>query len=377
MNRYILRKELVPGILIIILTILSACNRGTLSADDWAMMPFVKLDSINPIMKLRTGTWFYCPVREDSVQWEEKDVFNPAAVVKEGKVYLLYRAEDTIGKFLGTSRIGIAVSEDGIHFERHPVPVLYPDNDFMVEFEWEGGVEDPRVVRDESGLYYMTYTAYDGNRARLCLATSDDLYNWEKHGLVLGIGKYRDVWSKSGAIITEQVGDQFIARKINGKYWMLFGESDIFIAWSENMTDWEPVEVKESERETERIFPGTEDLYRVFRPRDGKFDSDLVEPGPQIIIRDEGCVMIYNSKNLNDPSYPAGTYSAGQVLLDKKDPMKVKARLAHDFFHPEREYEITGQVNNVCFLQGLVYFQDTYFLYYGTADSKIAVAVME
>ena len=54
-----------------------------------------------------------------------------------------------------------------------------------------------------------------------------------------------------------------------------------------------------------------------------------------------------------------------------------ESRFAEDFFHPDRDYEITGQVNNVCFLEGLVYFQDKYFLYYGTADSKIAVAVME
>ncbi len=351
----------------------NSCNSGTESSDDWAMLSFVKQDAVNPIMSPRDDTWFYCPVREDSVLWEEKDVFNPSAVVKEGKIYMIYRAEDVVGKYLGTSRIGIAVSEDGISFERHPVPVLYPDEDFMKEFEWEGGVEDPRVVLDESGEYYMTYTSYDGDKARLCLASSPDLYNWQKHGLVLGIGKYRDVWSKSGAIITEQIGDEFITRKVNGKYWMLFGDSDIFIAWSENMIDWTPLEVKEAY--TGRMMPGTEYLYRVFRPRDGNFDSDLIEPGPQIISTEKGFVMIYNSKNLNDPTYPAGTYSAGQALLDLKDPKIVVSRLEKDFFHPDKDYEITGQVNNVCFLEGLVHYQEKYYLYYGTADSKIAVAV--
>jgi len=246
----------------------------------------------------------------------------------------------------------------------------------MKEFEWEGGVEDPRVVRDESGMYYLTYTAYDGDKARLCIASSSDLYTWQKHGLVLGIGKYRDVWSKSGAVITEQIGDEFIAKKINGKYWMIFGDTDMFIAWSENMIDWTPVEV-EKPYTTGNVIPGTENLFRVFRPRDGMFDSDLVEPGPQIFAQEQGYLMIYNSKNLNDPNYPVGTYAAGQVLFDKDDPGKVLARLDQDFFHPDKDYEITGQVNNVCFLEGLVYHQEKYFLYYGTADSKIAVAVIE
>ena len=63
------------------------------------------------------------------MQWEEKDVFNPAAVVRNDTVFLLFRAEDSIGKFAGTSRIGIAWSTDGLHFTKHPAPVLYPDND--------------------------------------------------------------------------------------------------------------------------------------------------------------------------------------------------------------------------------------------------------
>ena len=44
------------------------------------------------------------------------------------------------------------------------------------------------------------------------------------------------------------------------------------------------------------------------------------------------------------------------------------------FFVPSESFEITGQVGNVCFLEGLVYFKDKWLLYYGTADSKIAVA---
>src|SRR5688572_22229938 len=63
----------------------------------WAMLPFSKIDSVNPIL-LPGDNVFICPVRKKEVKWEEKDVFNPAAVVRNGKVYLLYRAEDVIGK---------------------------------------------------------------------------------------------------------------------------------------------------------------------------------------------------------------------------------------------------------------------------------------
>ena len=67
-------------------------------------------------------------------------------------------------------------------------------------------------------------------------------------------------------------------------------------------------------------------------------------------------------------------YAAGQVLCDPNDPTAVLRRSRDYFLKPEREYEITGQIGNVCFLEGLVHFKRRWLLYYGTADSKIAVA---
>ncbi len=80
-----------------------------------------------------------------------------------------------MGHPAGTSRIGLATSADGLHFTRSPAPVLYPGPDAFRSLEWEGGCEDPRVVEDEKGTYYMTYTAFDGRMARLLIATSTDL----------------------------------------------------------------------------------------------------------------------------------------------------------------------------------------------------------
>ena len=91
-------------------------------------------------------------------------------------------------------------------------------------------------------------------------------------------------------------------------------------------------------------------------------------------------MLIYNGMNADvggDPLYAKGSYCAGQVLFDKSDPSKVIGRLEAPFMKPEKDYEINGQVSQVCFLEGMVPFKDRWFLYYGTADSKIAVAVSE
>jgi predicted GH43/DUF377 family glycosyl hydrolase len=352
--------------------LISSCNNSSESKEQgtgvhWALLPFSKADEVNPVMSPDSTTEFFCPIRMQKVKWEEKDVFNPAAIVRNDTVFLLYRAEDKVGKFAGTSRIGLAWSADGWHFHRLSSPVLYPDNDSSKYYEWEGGCEDPRIVENENGIYYLTYTAYDGVKARLMVASSNDLRHWTKHGPAFNIaynGKYVNTWSKSGSIICNYQNGKAIATKINGKYWMYWGDTDIFVAYSDDLVHWIPLEKGGK-------------LFSVFSPRRGKFDSDLVESGPPAMLTGKGIVLIYNSRNIpskGDRTLPEGTYAASQILLDKNDPSKVLDRMDQYFISPDKPYEISGQVNRVCFVEGLVNYKGKWFLYYGTADSKIAVA---
>ena len=340
-------------------------DASTSTVSNWALLNFVKVDSLNPILQPDSTQHFNCPISKQTVNWEERNVLNPSAVVKDDKVYLLYRAQD----HAMTSRLGLAVSEDGLHFTKMPEPVFFPANDNMKQYEWKGGVEDPRIVESEDGTYILTYTSYDGKTARLCLATSKDLKSWTKHGLVLSDKKHQDTWSKSGAIVAKQSGEKIIATKINGKYWMYFGDTDLFIATSDDLIHWTVAENDESKK-----------MITVLHPRMGYFDSRLVEPGPYALIQNDGIVLIYNGSNaanFNDTSMPKFTYSAGQALFDKNNPYKLIDRTNSNFIQPDKDYEKLGEVNEVCFVEGLVYFKNKWFLYYGTADSKIAVAVKE
>ncbi|MBN8578975.1 MAG: glycosidase [Cytophagales bacterium] len=329
----------------------------------WALLPFHKVNEANPILAAGTGT-FTCPILQREVKWEEKDVFNPAAVVRNGAVYLFYRAEDTIGKHAGTSRIGVAISTDGIRFNRMHEPVLYPAEDFMKVYEWEGGLEDPRIVESDLGTYIMTYTAYDGSVARLCVASSTDLLNWTKHGLVLKNNPAD--WSKSGAIVARQQGNRIVAEKVNGRYWMYFGDTDLFMATSEDLINWQPMADEAG------------NLKPVLQPRRGMFDSRLVESGPYALRTEHGILLLYNGMNLDsggDRKLPAGAYCSGQALFSADNPTQVIDRMDTYFLKPDQPYETEGQVNQVCFIEGLVPFNGKWFLYYGTADSKIGVAV--
>jgi len=353
-----------------LLLITISCNpkvsQQLLQDNSWALLPFEKMNEFNPILAAGDGT-FYCPILNKQVKWEEKDVFNPAAVVRNDTLFLFYRAEDFVGKYAGTSRIGLAWSIDGIHFNRRATPVLFPDEDFMKIYEWEGGIEDPRIVEREEGLYIMTYTSYDGKTARLCSATSADLINWKKNGPVLK-NKFIDTWSKSGAIIAKQKGDKIYAEKVNGKYWMYFGDTDLFMATSEDLVNWQPVLQKDG------------NLKSVLKPRPGYFDSRLVESGPYALITEKGILLLYNGMNLEtggDPKIASNAYCSGQALFEIKDPTTLINRLEKNFLKPDQPYEIQGQVNQVCFIEGLVPYKNTWFLYYGTADSKIGVATLK
>lgn len=354
------------SIIIVCLLFLAACNSKPIQESaSWQLSGFTKSDSLNPILSPSANEKFACPVSKQLVAWSERNVLNPAAVVKDGKVYLLFRSQDQ----QMTSRLGLAISEDGLHFTRMEAPVFYPAEDSMKKYEWPGGVEDPRIVESEDGLYIMTYTSYDGKTARLCLATSTDLLHWNKLGLVLANEKYSDSWSKSGAIVVERRGEKMIAVKINGKYWMYFGDTNLFMASSDDLIHWTVAENEESGK-----------MITVLHPRMGFFDSRLVEPGPFALLQDGGILLIYNGSNaanFNDTSLPKFTYSAGQALFDKNNPYKLIDRSESYFITPEKEYEKTGEVNEVCFVEGLVYFKNKWLLYYGTADSKIAVAVKE
>jgi predicted GH43/DUF377 family glycosyl hydrolase len=114
-------------------------------------------------------------------------------------------------------------------------------------------------------------------------------------------------------------------------------------------------------------------------PRPGYFDSWLVESGPPAILTDRGIVLLYNAGNsdkFGDPSLPARMYTAGQALFDARNPIKLLDRTDRPFLRPTEDYERTGQYpEGTTFVEGLVPFNGRWYLYYGSADSRVGVAV--
>ena len=332
-----MKLKLIIGIV----GILSACgftNAPSLDTNqekqdnNWVIGPFLRPEGVNPVISLQ-------PTEAQG-----------------------------IGK--RTSRVGYAESKDGIEMKRLDNPVLFPAEDNFKDQDWPGGCEDPRVAMTEDGLYVMLYTAWNRKKARLAVATSRDLKNWTKHGLAFDKaynGRFNDLFCKSGSILTKLKGNQLVIDKVDGKYLMYWGEYAVYAATSDNLVDWYPVLDEKNE------------LMKIIQPRKGHFDSLLTECGPPAIRTKHGIVLMYNGKNsgkTGDANYPGNAYCAGQLLLDGNDPYKVLDRLDKPFFAPEAPFEKSGQYKDgTVFIEGLVYHKKKLYLYYGCADSQVAVAV--
>jgi len=340
----------------------------------WVIGPFARPEKGNPVVTPQQGSTFDDPILKTPVRWEALHTFNPAAIVRQGKVYLLYRAEDNSGSMeIGghTSRLGLAVSKDGIHFERMPTPVFCPAEDDQKAREWPGGVEDPRIVESEDGTYVLTYTQWNRETYSVGIATSTDLQHWTKHGpafLKAANGKYANLKYKSAGIVTSlNEKGRLIAAKIDGRYWMYWGEGSIRLAVSEDLIHWAPVEDMQGK------------VVELLRPRPGHFDSTFPETGPPPVLTSAGIVMLYNGKNAagsaGDPALGPGAYAMGEALFDGINPARLLTQTGLPVFKPELPYEKTGQyAAGTTFAEGLVYFHKRWFLYYGCADSLVAVA---
>ncbi len=318
-------------------------------------------------------------LRKTTLDFENEGVLNPAAIREGEEVHLFYRAV----RKGNHSSIGYCRLKGPLTvIERYEAPVLFPQHDYESH-----GVEDPRITKIDN-LYYLTYTAYDGINALGALATSKDLIHWEKKGLIVPQITYIEF-------------SQLVEAKgvINPKY-LLYNEhkrtlesqrKGVFL-WDKNLIFF-PRRIQGKLCFLHRIKPDIQIIVLVndlkelnpafwqdyFRHFDEcivlspKYDHEInyIGGGCPPIETVHGWLMIYHGVHDSIKGY---VYSACAALLDLENPQKELSRLPYPLFTPEKEWELKGEVNNVCFPTGAVVFGDTLHIYYGAADERIATA---
>jgi predicted GH43/DUF377 family glycosyl hydrolase len=269
-------------------------------------------------------------------------VFNPGAVrLEDGTTLLLCRVEDR----RGLSHLCAARSDNGIDGWRiDRVPTLWPDPDRYPEELW--GIEDPRITyMEDLGQYAIAYTAFSKGGPGVALALTKDFQAFERLGLVMQPD------DKDAALLP---------RRVNGNYALLHRPmtdeaAHIWISYSPDLRNW-----------------GGHHVVMQAR-RGGWWDANKIGLSPPLIETPRGWLMIYHGVRRT----AAGSlYRLGLALLSLDNPEEVLRRGDAWMFGPETDYERTGDVGNVAFPCGAVIGSDddTISLYYGAADSTIALA---
>lgn len=308
--------------------------------------------------------------------FENQGVLNPAVMQEGDTVHVFYRA----ARKGNHSSIGYCQLKGPLEIsQRKSAPIILPGADHELQ-----GVEDPRIVKIDQ-TYFLTYTAYDGVNAMGSLITSSDLLSFQRKGIIVpqvthqaflditasahisrkynrfhNLHDGHDLTKKN--ILLSDKNLMFFPRKINGKFYFLHRiRPDIQIA-SVNSLD-------ELTKDYWQMYLEHFDQH-ILMTAIHEHEISYIGGGCPPIETKAGWLLIYHGVHDSTEGY---VYSACAALLDLEEPEKELARLPNPLFQPELDWEREGEVNNVVFPTGTAIFDDILYIYYGAADTRIAV----
>lgn len=307
------------------------------------------------------------------IEFENGGVLNPACVEKDGIIHMFYRAV----RKRNFSTIGYCQIKDGQVVYRMDEPILKPE--YLYE---RMGIEDPRVTYLD-GKYYMLYTAYDGINALIAYATSNDLKNWTKKGLIspqISYDEAEDIFRNSGVSNKYTFFEQYYRYENNDKIHLWEKDAMLF-----------PKKINGQFALIHRVLPGiqicyfddfeqlTQDFWKKYLVNLNNYviidpkmehESGYIGGGAVPIETEKGWLLIYHSVEEHKGNK---IYRASVALLDLKNPQKVVGRLPYPLFSPEEIWEKKGEVNNVVFPTATSIDGDILSIYYGAADDMVGV----
>lgn len=297
--------------------------------------------------------------------WQAEAVFNPAALILNGRTHLVYRAVGTDG----VSRLGYASSSNGLVFdERLPYPIYASDNPRNIPGHSQrydlvmypsggswGGCEDPRMIEID-GRIYITLNIFDGwDFIRVaCISISSEDFAAKRFNKMSS----PTLLSKPGQRHKNWV---LFPEKINGKFAILHSISPkIEIAYCNSL---------DAVGTTEPHIESWEGARASVAARDRYWDNFVRSAGPPPLRTPHGWLLFYHANDKRE----AHRYKLGAMLLDLADPSRILYRSASPVLEPDQDYENDGKPG-IVYACGATLKDGMVYVYYGGADRVICVA---
>ena len=305
----------------------------------------------NPLLKPRDVPWV------NKYPLKERAVLNCGVIFdKINREYkMLFRGGS--GSF---SDIGLAISKDGIKWRVHPDPVLKHQNNNYWNNYCRHGIEDPRIVKWIDNYYYIFATAYNNvysktnAKAKIGIWKTKDFFNYQL--ISIPFHQWED---KNGAIFSEPIKEWV--------YLLHRRDPDIWISRTRDLSlkkGWQDSKIliqRNQWYDNSKITKmGNLSLYKI-----GIAGPPLKTPKSWLVI-----THVVHGKEEN--IYKERIYSLGFMTLDLENPFKIKYIHPEPILWPEKEYELKGNVNVVCFSCATVDTgDDDLYIYWGGADTVI------
>jgi len=323
------------------------------SLPDWAIGPFIKYEK-NPI---------FAPSKDG---WDRGHfgggVHNGSIIKKDNRFYYIYRGEQELPfkdieeykgcKFDYICDIGLAFSDDGIHFERDidNSPFFRRGKDERYSFE------DVCCVKYKDDYYLFCnrwdwFNPTDPHISGVFLAISKDLIHWEKIGLVFPEAKV----IHRNAVVVQNPDNEAV--KIGGRFVMYLNNG--LVAYSDDLIHWESYEVED-------LWPGGEGCFAITDYSEGHKDKIVLFTGGH---------------------HTGHFYAIGEVLFTKENPEKPPEWLLRPILYAEPKYpwedgssaeppyRPVSYWRDTIFLTGMTKYNDKWYIYYGGSECYTCLAI--
>lgn len=353
-------------------------------------IPFRPLHNhVLSVMPGESAKRFHDPFLGRDIRWED-DIYCPTCTVHDGKIVCVTRCYGEDEQW----RMGLAVSSNGIDFERSELPIFHaqpgdPNLDILpIQPGTSVSYGDSRLITAEDGTHFLYYNAFVHGVDRhqeLMVASTRDFIRWEQHGRIFKHSARRDretlpnqaPWRfPHPAVVVRPEGERLVATRINGKFRMFVnilatnGPNLLSMAVSDNLIDWELLQDSHS------------NPVDVLPLRPGAFDSAYVDTAAAV-LRDDGIVLIGNGVNAppengGDPERLHAAHYPLQALFDRENPTRVIDRSPTPFLGNDPELEALSPAFWIAPLYeawSLVQHQGKWLLYWNHAFGRRTVGV--